>query len=217
MFSAFLMVAIFPELFFRQQRIGFLDGVAEVFGIALILFGQILRVSARGYKSEMSFNGHHLAEGGPYDLVRNPMYLGIILISLGVILMLFEWWAILIFFLFFALRYIYLIVKEEKALLEAFPKDYAAYQCRVPRIIPSLGYLLKKDIREYLPLRFIWVKKEIGAIIGVLFLALFLESWEDIKRQGLALYLIEAKYMAMVILLFFALTFYLAKYTRRPL
>jgi hypothetical protein len=65
MFSAFLMVAIFPELFFRQQRIGFLDGVAEVFGITLILFGQILRVSARGYKSEMSFNGHHLAEGGP--------------------------------------------------------------------------------------------------------------------------------------------------------
>lgn len=215
-FCAFLLVAIFPAIFFRKEKIESLDEIAEVFGIAFILLGQIFRISARGYKSECSHNGHSLVKGGPYALVRNPMYLGIILTGLGVILMLFEWWAMLIFFVFFTVRYILLVFKEEKALLRMFPSEYPSYQRCVPSIVPSMNDLLQKDIKEYLPLKLSWIKKEIGSIIGVLFLALFLESREDIQSQGFIVYLKEAKFMGVVILLFLAVGIYLTKHATDP-
>jgi hydrogenase maturation factor HypF (carbamoyltransferase family) len=79
-----------------------LDDTMEIFGIALILLGQIFRVSGRGYKAEQSQQGQVLIEGGPYILVRNPMYLGILLIGLGIVLMLFNWWVICFFIIFFS-------------------------------------------------------------------------------------------------------------------
>lgn len=207
-FCAFLAITLFPALFFRNGKIASLDRAAEIFGVAFILLGQIIRVSARGYKSEHSQNGHSLILGGPYALVRNPMYLGILLIGLGVALMLFNWWVICIFLWFFIIRYILLIFKEEKKLLALFPQRYPAYQQRVPRILPLLTTLLQKDISEYLPLKLSWLKKEIGSILAVLLVTLFLESWEEIKNKGIGVYLKEAiAYLAIIILFIFVVVY----------
>ncbi len=153
------MIVLFPSFFFRHQRLGSLEEIAEIFGIALILFGQLIRTSARGYKSEQSQNGHALIQGGPYSLVRNPMYLGILLIGLGIALMLFQWWAMAVFLIVFIVRYLLLIFKEEKKLLEVFSGQYKIYQGKVPRLIPPLTMLLQADISEYLPLKLSWLKK----------------------------------------------------------
>jgi hypothetical protein len=143
------------------------------------------------------------------------MYLGILLIGLGVVLVLFKWWVVSIFLLVFITRYLLLIFKEEKKLLALFPGEFQEYQKRVPRLIPSFSSLAARDIGEYLPLRLAWVKKEIGSVLIVLFLTLLLESWEDIKNQGPRFYLRELAAIFLTAVLFVVMAIYLSRITLR--
>ncbi|HTZ11678.1 MAG TPA: isoprenylcysteine carboxylmethyltransferase family protein [Candidatus Margulisiibacteriota bacterium] len=214
-FFAFILIILFPAVFLRSEPAEFWDSAAEVFGIAMILMGQLLRICARGYKAENSKRGEALIQGGPYALVRNPMYLGILLIGLGIVLVLFQWWASAIFLLIFVMRYLLLIFKEEKKLQVLFPKEFSDYQKRVPRILPSISALARGDISEYLPVRPIWIKREIGSVCAVLFLTLLLETWEDIIRQGARFYLRELTAIFLTILLFVVTVVYLSRTTSR--
>lgn len=201
-FLVILVIALFPKLFFKKVSVIPLDEIAELFGIALMLLGQIVRVSARGYKSEYSQNGHALIQGGPYALVRNPMYLGIILIGFGIVLILFKWWVVCIFLLFFVIRYLLLIFKEEKKLSFAFAPTYQNYCREVPRLMPSLRLLFAQGLGRYLPLKIAWLKKEIGSILAVLLITLAIESWEDITKEGVREYFQEAVGIIIIIGLF---------------
>lgn len=210
-----IMVFIFARGFFRQANSDFLDEFSEILGLFFMFFGQIIRISARGYKSEHSQNGGFLITTGPYSLVRNPMYLGIFLICLGAILLFFKWWTALIFLLFFITRYVSLIISEEKKLLAVFPKEYAEYQKTVPRIIPGWNSLAKKDIGDYLYLKLQWCKKESNQIIAVLFIALFLESFEDILNEGWQSFTKEIIPMVILVMVFVGLVLYLLSKTKR--
>jgi protein-S-isoprenylcysteine O-methyltransferase Ste14 len=210
---ALMLIMIFPAWFFRNGGIVYYDEVSEIFGVAFILLGQLFRASARGYKAEHSRQGESLIQGGPYALVRNPMYLGILLIGLGIVLMLFKWWVAGVFLAVFILRYVWLVFKEEDKLLRFFPKEYPRYKSCVPRLLPSPAALLHRDVREYLPLKLSWLKKEIGTILAVLLLTLLLESWKDIKNEGLKIYLQETAGMFLVIVLFICLAWYLGRRT----
>ena len=212
MSAAFILAAAFPAIFFRQgaKSVTFWGQIAEMFGVACILLGQILRVSSRGFKAENSRNGNVLIEAGPYSLVRNPMYLGIFFIGLGVVLMLFRWWVLVLFTLIFAIRYILLMFKEEEKLTHLFPEAYLTYCKKVPqRIKPSLRALLYRDISEYLPVKMVWIRKEIGTILAVLLPVLLIESWLDIKSRGVNLYLEESTGVFIIIVLFLCLIGYL--------
>ncbi|MDP2043959.1 MAG: methyltransferase, partial [Candidatus Omnitrophota bacterium] len=92
-----VLVVLFRGAFFRQENSGWLENYFRVIGLLFLFLGQLIRVSARGYKAEHSKNSHALIEGGPYKIVRNPMYLGILLIGFGVVLMLFNFWVVFIF------------------------------------------------------------------------------------------------------------------------
>lgn len=209
---AVLLLILFPAIFFRTMKEGPFEEAIEIFGIAVILFGQILRASARGYKSEHSGEGRKLIQGGPYTLVRNPMYLGILLIGIGIVAILFKWWVALIFLAVFIIRYILLIFKEEKKLLMLFP-EYKDYCKRVPRIIPSAALIMRNDISAYLPLKKTWLKKEMGSVLAVLLLTLFLEAWQNIKSEGLFVYYDKAIWTAVIIILFIIFIAYLIRHT----
>jgi len=143
-----------------------------------------------------------LIQGGPYQVVRNPMYLGIFLIGLGVVLAVFRWWAIGVFIIVFIVRYILLIYQEEKKLCVMFPQAYREYCRKVPRIFPALLSIIRLDISEYLPIRIIWFKKEIGSILTLLLLTLLVESWEDIAKKGIWAYLQQSIWLFLVFILF---------------
>lgn len=212
-FFAFMLMVIFPDTFLRRHRPYSLNMLTEVLGIALIILGQILRVSSRGFKSEHSANGSLLIQGGPYRAVRNPMYLGILLIGLGIVLMLFKWWAVGIFLLAFILRYLRLIFEEEKKMRALFSADYQDYCRRVPRILPSITTIINTDIVEYLPLKSAWLKKEISSIVPVLLVVFFLVSWRDIKNEGPSAYVKEAVMIIATVILFMGLVIYLNRRT----
>jgi protein-S-isoprenylcysteine O-methyltransferase Ste14 len=213
MVCAGLVVAFFPRFFLRPDSGGTREAIIEALGFALILLGQIIRVSARGYKAEHSQDSQALIQGGPYQVVRNPMYLGIFLIGLGVVLVVFRWWAAAVFIIVFIIRYILLIYKEEKKLYAMFPQAYPEYCRKVPRIFPLFSSIIKLDIIEYLPIKIIWFKKEIGSIITLLLLALLVESWEDVAKGGFKFYFQQSVGIFLTLVLFTIFVILLSKRT----
>ncbi len=178
-----IIIVFFSRMIIRRESF-FLSDVWEVIGVSFIFLGQLLRVSARGHKSDNSKSGKKLIQDGPYTLVRNPMYLGIILIGLGVVLFVLEFWVFILFVLLFAFRYWELFVKEEKTLAEVFGEQYLIYKKNVPRIIPKMSFICKEDVRSYLPLKLSWFKRESLSIVLVLTACLLIEFREELKLNG---------------------------------
>jgi protein-S-isoprenylcysteine O-methyltransferase Ste14 len=81
--------------------------------------------------------GHELATGGPYALVRHPIYAGMNLLALGTAVWIqtpLTWGAVVLMFLGSDLRG----RAEERVLTEAFGERYRAYCARTRRFIPGL-------------------------------------------------------------------------------
>lgn len=209
-FLATCIILIFPKFFIRFNSANLLDGLEDILGFGMLLFGLLLRISSRGFKSENSRHGHALVKQGPYALVRNPMYLGIILIGLGIVLVLFKWWVAIFFILVFSVRYAYLIVKEEKKLIEHFGSEYRDYMSSVPRLFPRLDGIIKKDLREFIPLKLSWVSRELPSVIGVISAVLFIESWEDIRSGNFNIFSLETLVFLLQLGAFFVLAAYLS-------
>jgi len=180
---ALCFCAVFPYLLIRKAA-GPVDAFFEISGVMLILLGQTLRASARGYKAERSNNGNALVTDGPYALVRNPMYLGIVLIGTGVVFTVGQFWALALFLGGFFFRYLYLFRKEEAALTQFFGAPYGEYTRKVPRIIPSIKTLVTRDPRNFLPLRMAWFARELPGILVVLAAVMLVESWEEVSMIG---------------------------------
>ncbi len=206
--AGILSIVFFPHRFIRRSAF-FLDDSLEIVGVSLILLGQLLRVSARGYKSEQSRSGHQLIRSGPYSMVRNPMYLGIILIGLGTVFFILELWAAAIFAVLFILCYWQLFVKEEKILQEAFGSQYSEYKKRVPRIFPNPEFIFKKDIRNYLPLKLGWFKRESLSILIVLAVCLLVEFREEIRFNGWSALVPETLVLLLAGVLYFIFVLFL--------
>lgn len=209
-FFSLASLVLFPRTFFRYESPGVFNTVIEAMGLSLILLGQLIRVSSRGFKAQHSGQGSFLITGGPYSVVRNPMYLGILLIGLGIVLMLFKWWVFLVFLWIFFTRYILLIYKEEGKLNSLFSKEYVDYTQQVPRILPSFSAIYKREVREYLSLELSWVEKEVGSISTVLFIVFILESFEGLTAWGMAGYLKETTALLSVVIFFVFFALYLS-------
>jgi protein-S-isoprenylcysteine O-methyltransferase Ste14 len=82
--------------------------------------------------------GHKLIVEGPYSIVRNPIYTGMLgmLISTGLAVS--RWPFLLVALLVFLIGTIIRVRSEEKLLREAFGKEFEAYSSRVRAIIPGL-------------------------------------------------------------------------------
>jgi len=207
------LVIMFPRVFFRGSPVNFLGQALRVLGVVVVLLGQIIRVSARGYKSENSQNSHVLIQNGPYQVVRNPMYLGILLIGSGVVLILFKIWAIIIFLLVFIARYLLLISQEEQKLTAMFPGTYSEYCKKTPCLLPSISRISKLGLSDYLPIKLSWFKKELNSILPLLFAVILAASWEGILKTGVSAYFQGAIWIFCVIFLFIILVVLLS---RRP-
>lgn len=79
----------------------------------------------------------HFVDRGPYRFVRNPMYTGVLMVSMSLGLALGTWLLPLagsVVFTLFALR----TRTEEKYLIERFGNQYRDYMARVGRFFPKL-------------------------------------------------------------------------------
>ena len=79
-----------------------------------------------------------VATEGPYKYMRHPQYIGFVAIIIGFLIQ----WPTLITIVMapvLIVRYILLAKKEEKYMLEHYPKEYGAYMEKVSAWIPKFS------------------------------------------------------------------------------
>ncbi|MDZ7266420.1 MAG: isoprenylcysteine carboxylmethyltransferase family protein [candidate division KSB1 bacterium] len=98
--------------------------------------------------------GAELITHGPFAHVRNPLYLGNFVLSLGLCVMANAWmpWMLLVFVTAFAWQYRQIIALEEEHLQQRFGQVYTDYFNHVPRFLPRLTPFKKQQV-EVMPLR----------------------------------------------------------------
>jgi protein-S-isoprenylcysteine O-methyltransferase Ste14 len=106
---------------------------ALCWSLALVLPGLWLRGYASGYVKK----NQELTVTGPYAHVRNPLYLGSMLIAAGFAVALLSLPVALVLALGFTVIYVPVIASEERFLRSAFP-GFDEYCRQVPRLIPRL-------------------------------------------------------------------------------
>ena len=115
---------------------------ALVGAIPLIL-GEFLRLWAVGYaggatRSRSLGAASDLVTTGPYAHVRNPLYLGNLLLSLGICVIANVYWLIIVLLVGYFIQYLPIIASEEAYLREFCGTTYQTYYTAVPRFIPRL-------------------------------------------------------------------------------
>ncbi len=208
-FIATIVLLFLPKVFFRSTLADRQDDFAELIGMVLVLMGFLWRISARGYKAEHSRQGLSLIKTGPYSIQRHPMYFGIALVGVGVVLILFNFWALALFLVFFIGRYVVLSFQEEKKLIMQFQDDYKSYMESTPKLLPSIKTILKRELKEILPMKVSWFKKEIGSFLFTVIGILLIESWEDLRSGSLKTFVWELATFMLILILFFWLVDYL--------
>jgi protein-S-isoprenylcysteine O-methyltransferase Ste14 len=120
------------------------DAVARGAGALLFIAGNLLYFAARrALRSNLQLaatpprDGNTLVTGGPYARIRHPIYLGEILIALGLALVVGSW----IFLAIAAVILLFLpavIAREEGQLAAAFGGAWDAHALRTRRLIPGI-------------------------------------------------------------------------------
>ena len=128
-----------------------LDGVwAWVFRITGIVFIPlgifIWYMGALGSDMDNHIENNKLQTGGIYSWVRNPMYVGIWFINIGLLLIWHNLWLLILLPVQWLILTIVLKNTEEKWLLDLYGEEYAAYKVRVNRLIP-LKRIMKKSVK----------------------------------------------------------------------
>jgi protein-S-isoprenylcysteine O-methyltransferase Ste14 len=101
-------------------------------GLPVSLAGLHVRAWAAGHLAK----NQNLATSGPYRFVRNPLYIGTLLVAAGLVLASRQISLALLFALVFFGVYLPVIELEEQHLRKLFP-DFAAYAERVPMLLPA--------------------------------------------------------------------------------
>lgn len=135
-------------------------GALSAIGSALIVMGELIRLSgvryAGGATRTRKVGAPILCTDGPYSYVRNPLYVGNIIIYAGIILFAGGgrvWLLLGLTLTFFFVQYGLIISLEEETLRGKFGKRYEAYVSLVPRLIPRLSPWSGRSESEPIPWR----------------------------------------------------------------
>jgi protein-S-isoprenylcysteine O-methyltransferase Ste14 len=115
-------------------------------GIVLIALGECVRLWAAGHlqKNEV------LTTTGPYAFVKNPLYVGSLLIMLGFGLMARNYWLLAIGLAVFVVYYApYKKQREGDRLRERFGQGWVDYDDAVPDFLPSLQAYPKRGTERW--------------------------------------------------------------------
>lgn len=103
-------------------------------GGVLALLGELIRIWASGHIEKT----HRLATGGPYAHSRNPLYVGSVLMALGLLVAARHPVSIAAGLTYLVVFYPFIIREEAKFLRNKFPDEYHAWAKHVPIFFPRL-------------------------------------------------------------------------------
>ena len=142
-----LFVGLMPAIMWlasAQPAFGEAFDYKAVIALLLMVIGLVLSVwtivymKQRGKGNPMDAFGHevaprtqHLMTDGPYHINRNPMLTGTLIYLVGFALWLWQWQAVVVWVLFFAIMFVQ-VISEERRLHRDFGDEYDEY-CRHTR------------------------------------------------------------------------------------
>jgi len=109
------------------------DARSLLLGLPVSVAGLLLRAWATGHVEK----DIRLAQTGPYAYVRNPLYLGTLLVAAGLVIASRRWPLAVLFGAVFLLIYLPAIELEEQHLGSLFP-EFAKYRERIPALWPTI-------------------------------------------------------------------------------
>ncbi|MFT2214333.1 protein-S-isoprenylcysteine O-methyltransferase [Rhizobium giardinii] len=112
---------------------------ALMFALAMWVFRRTHKELGRNWSVTLEIRDRHeLVCGGPYALIRHPMYTSFLLMGFGQAFLLSNWIAGPAGIVGFAVLFFARVDKEERMMLEIFGSRYRDYMGRTKRIIPYL-------------------------------------------------------------------------------
>src|SRR5689334_570112 len=178
-----LLFITLPRLPFGSEQY---DRWLDVVGVIIACCGQGCRFLAAGCVDNIRRRGYqgqiraaHIIQGGIFAHVRNPLYLGNLLIISGFVVVANNLWWYLLVLPGFVFVYYAIVIAEEEFLSRTFGDEYADYCRRVARFVPGLH-----GLRQSLAQRsFDWkraLRREYGNICSwgsMIFVLLLWERW----------------------------------------
>lgn len=114
-------------------------------GVILVVTGELLRLNgvryAGGETRTLKVGASALCSSGPFAYLRNPLYLGNVIIYAGMVFIAggeFVWILLPATVTFFFLEYGLIVSLEEETLRQKFNEEYGEYLSMVPRLIPRV-------------------------------------------------------------------------------
>jgi protein-S-isoprenylcysteine O-methyltransferase Ste14 len=141
-----IYVIFFLAGIFIQKKIQIDDSVfyfpaTKIIGILFLFFALILLFTSltKFFKTKNTLipfkPASSLQTGGVFSITRNPMYLGLALVYLGVACFIGNWWNIILFPLVILTVQELIIKKEEQYLERTFKNEFLEYKKKVRRWI----------------------------------------------------------------------------------
>ncbi len=117
--------------------------VSLLAGVLVSLLGESIRFWGVGHATSEtrvtgSVGASRLVVSGPFGYLRNPLYLGNMLLYTGFGVMANIPWLIVLTFAWFVFQYAMIVSREEEFLQEKFGQEYERYRRAVPKFIPRL-------------------------------------------------------------------------------
>lgn len=126
-----------------------------IIGFLIAVLGELTRlwgVSWAGSETRTTgtVGGAFLIVKGPFAHVRNPLYVGNILMYLGIGIMSFALFPYLqiVALIFFSFQYYYIVKEEENYLRNTFSNEYENYCKNVPRFLPRITKYKPGNIQQ---------------------------------------------------------------------
>ena len=115
-------------------------------GLMVSFAGATIRMWASGFLRKDA----RPAVGGPYQFVRNPLYLGTYLMAIGTLIAIEQWAFAAVLSVLYAVVYHSIILDEETKLIKIFGEPYRIYCQSVPRFFPGIIPQLSAQTQQQL-------------------------------------------------------------------
>jgi protein-S-isoprenylcysteine O-methyltransferase Ste14 len=165
----FIILAILILIFTKPTFTSFYERlILFTVGGMILVTGEAIRIWAVGYSGSTTRSKNLIADKlvteGPYSIIRNPLYAGNFLITLGFALIANALIIVPIVIVYFIVEYYPIIRREEYFLSEKFGDAYTQYLKTVPCFFPKNFHIKKATYNSSA------LKGELWTIAGIVFM-----------------------------------------------